>query len=287
MILVQRVQRIIHGVRDIAAADEMYQRVMLAEKVDDDLFPAKLYEASLFRINNLVVQTVSAEADSEIARYMDRVGEGFCAMTLQVEDLREAERHLVEHGVRVERKSESYISAQREDFLDTRYDFTDQDLPGQGVAAGEVPWGEFSDHPAGLSQDASVMIFVPDVAHALGLYERALGSRFLEERYGAIASSRTVRVSLGNSAVSLMEPRTEKEMVRKMTDRQGVGGVHGVFFRVKNLEDAGRYMVSKGVGVVGDGNFWAMPHPRMFFGARFMLMQHTDWDRGRSVPSWR
>ena len=255
----------------------MYENLFAARKVFSGFIEAEGRESTLLMLNNLAVQVVAAEADADIADYVERVGEGFSAMTLRVRDLDGAEGHLVDNGIGAARVSRSYLTAKRGGFFDVRYDFTDEPLPGGEGAAREAAAIEaYSGHPAGLSNDASVTLFVPEADGAFELYSRVLGARVVEHRTGRIASGRNIRVSLGSGGVSLMEPRTDRDIISRMKERQGVSGFHGVFFRVRDLAKPRRYFGSKGVGVVGGEDLWAMPHPRMCFGARFILIKSTE-----------
>lgn len=272
MIEVLALQRIVHGVRDRAQAEEMYENILGARRIFTGFLHGENRDSTVYKLNNLGVQVLAAESDKEISDYIDRVGEGFCAVVLQVEDVGVAERHLADCGMEVKRVSDSFLTVHREGFFNVRYDLTDQPMP---MDAG-VNWtplvGEFGDHPAGISNDASVTLFVPNVDEAYDRYSDSLGVKALEFRTGRIASGRSIRVAMGEDGVSLMEPRTERDVISRMIERQGVSGFHGVFFQVRDLGIPRKYFGSKGVGVAGGENIWAMPHPRMCRGARFMLI---------------
>lgn len=274
MIQVKRLARIKHAVRNRAAAEAFYMDVLGARKFFDGFLESEQRHARLYVISNFCIEAVaSQDPDDDIARFLERLGERLYSVTLTVEDLNEAESHLNRSGVRTERPAQAYVAVDRDDFLGVRFELTSDDLPGDPRL--EEGWSTehwWSEHPVGIRGMWSVTTLVRDLEAAQGLYRRALGAEVLFTNPGQVASRAASWVGLGtNGVVGLMEPRDNESDLTKVVAQQGMQGIHALSIQTRGIPESTKYFVSKGIGVVGQPEYYAMPHPKMCFGARLML----------------
>ena len=272
MIHVERLLRVAHAVHDRAAAQRLYEDVFGAKLFHSGPLEAEGRDGCLLLISNLCIDLASAERDEGVGRFLAERGEGFCSVLFRVADLDEAQRHLGECGVRVARRTPSLLAVAPEDTLGVQFELTDRDLPGDPRLDGRWSGAYWRDeHPAGILGFWAVTTLAPDVAAARELYARVFGAELVSARPGVVASREVNFLALGRGVIGIMEPRASPSDLTKVVARQGTEGIHAVSGQLKSVPDAVRYFRSKGIGLVGSGEYYVMPHPRMCFGARFMM----------------
>ena len=274
MIHVERLLRIQHAVRDTRAAGAFYEEVLGARKFYEGPIDFERRHSALYVVSNFCVEPVSdPDPSSRVGRFLAEYGERFYSLTLQVEDLAAAEEHLRGNGIRIDRHTPEYSGLDSDDFLGVRYELTEHGLPDDPrLQDGWSPDFWWDEHPVGFRGIWSVSTMVPDLDEARGLYEKALGAEELYTRPGEVASRAATWVGMGSNAViGLLEPRGTPSDLTKVVEQQGVRGIHALSIQTKGIPQSTSYFRSKGIGLVGNPQFYAMPHPKMCHGARFML----------------
>lgn len=273
MIQIERVLRITHAVHDQPAAEAFYQDLLGARRFFEGFLESEQRRASLYVIGNLCIEPVSSsDPTSRVGRFLESNGQGLFSVLFAVKDLDQAAEHLASHGVRFIRPSRSCLAADPRDTLGTPMEFTDVPLPHDPrlVAGWSTDYWR-DEHPMGIALVWSIMTLVPETEPALDFSTRVLGVRVLYTASGTVASKTMTFVMAGSSVVGLMEPRKTPSDLTKVVERQGTEGLHSISMRMKSIPDTVKYLRSKGIGVIGRPAAYTMPHPRMCFGARFML----------------
>lgn len=273
MIEIQRILRVTHAVHDQPAAEAFYRDVFGARQFFEGSLETEQRQASLYAVANLCIEPVSAtDPSGRLGRFLATNGQGLFSMLFGVRDLDQAAEHLASHGVRFDRPSRSFLAADPRDTLGTPMEFTDVPLPSDPrVTPGWSTDYWRDEHPMGISLAWSIMALVPESRAALEFCARVLGTKLQYTASGTVASKTITFVRAGRSIIGLMEPRETPSDLTKVVERQGTEGLHSISLRMKSIPDTTKYLRSKGIGIIGRPEVYIMPHPRMCFGARFML----------------
>ncbi len=121
-----------------------------------------------------------------------------------------------------------------------------------------------------------IHIYVKDMDKAKTLFEKMLNTAFSanieDEKYA-------IRSSLEPLGVELVSSMTPDGPIAKDIEKRGEG-VHGISFKVNNLEEATAEMIAKGFKVVGRVNVGGLKevqfHPRDTFGVMIELCEYQE-----------
>ncbi len=121
-----------------------------------------------------------------------------------------------------------------------------------------------------------IHIYVKDMDKAKPLFEKMLNTAFSanieDEKYA-------IRSSLEPLGVELVSSMTPDGPIAKDIEKRGEG-VHGISFKVNNLEEATAEMIAKGFKVVGRVNVGGLKevqfHPRDTFGVMIELCEYQE-----------
>ncbi len=121
-----------------------------------------------------------------------------------------------------------------------------------------------------------IHIYVKDMDKAKALFEKMLNTAFSanieDEKYA-------IRSSLEPLGVELVSSMTPDGPIAKDIEKRGEG-VHGISFKVNNLEEATAEMIAKGFKVVGRVNVGGLKevqfHPRDTFGVMIELCEYQE-----------
>ncbi len=121
-----------------------------------------------------------------------------------------------------------------------------------------------------------IHIYVKDMDKAKTLFEKMLNTAFSanieDEKYA-------IRSSLEPLGVELVSSMTPDGPIAKDIEKRGEG-VHGISFKVDNLEEATAEMIAKGFKVVGRVNVGGLKevqfHPRDTFGVMIELCEYQE-----------
>ncbi len=121
-----------------------------------------------------------------------------------------------------------------------------------------------------------IHIYVKDMDKAKTLFEKMLNTVFSanieDEKYA-------IRSSLEPLGVELVSSMTLDGPIAKDIEKRGEG-VHGISFKVDNLEEATAEMIAKGFKVVGRVNVGGLKevqfHPRDTFGVMIELCEYQE-----------
>ena len=273
MIRVLSVNRVRHAVRDRAACLAFYQRVFGARVFFQGRIEAEGRDATLLQIADFCIEVVSGE-DPGAAAFLAEEGDRLFAICLRVEDLDAAIAHLEPLGVRLVRGPGRVAVTDPETTLGVRYEIVDRDLPDDPRLAPGFSTESWAAEPLTLESFWAVTTVVAKTQPALDFYRRAFNAEHLYTAEGPparAASQFTTMVGMGLGIISILEPPTDRATdLTRYVDRLGMGGIHALSVRLRDPAAGRKRLLGLGIGLIGNQNY-QMPHPRVCFGARFMM----------------
>jgi catechol 2,3-dioxygenase-like lactoylglutathione lyase family enzyme len=125
------------------------------------------------------------------------------------------------------------------------------------------------EHPLGLKRLAYITLVVKDLDKAKKFYVEGLNGTVLLEDDSSLTMTRSTFVAVGDhTIVELALPLESDTLAGRDLARNG-DIMHSVAFQVVDLDQAERYLTSKGVGIVGCDDSTLLADPDTTFGAPF------------------
>jgi catechol 2,3-dioxygenase-like lactoylglutathione lyase family enzyme len=288
---------IIHMTDDLTTLDAWYDDVFSVTRFMDKQYSDILKRhGSLVLIGDLCIEPMQPAFEDEgwenvaIGKFWERFGTRFHSIawyTAAREDVEAIFQSLVANRVRIYggRGDQSPTEAPPGPlFTHPRDTYTQLQFmapaPGRGVE--DPRFGDAFDpgwwtreHPLHVRKSSHVTIAVRDVAKAKHLFVDVLAGRFLHEEVLDLTATRSVFVALGEDLVlELAEPLDASSAIAADIEENGES-LYSIALQVADLDDAARFLKSKGVAFLDQDESTLIADPATTRGGRFKF---TTWE---------
>lgn len=284
--------QVIHVVDDLDAADAFYRRFFDGECFYRGFSPFEKRDASLIAFDDFVVEPMTPASEEgagqfPVGRFHTRFGSHLHSIALNVKGVPELYEHLRSHGVRAvgpggtdaadiaENPTPSIYTHPKDahcllelvDFGPDGHPDSPRTRPGWDAA-------RWRRHPLGLEGVSHVTVVVRDVDEATGFFHDVLGCEVVHDDPSTPAgtASRFFRVG-SETVVELAQPlRNDGRAAEDLAANGEI--VHGLTFRVADLDRAAAHVADQAVGVAERRDDTLVLDPADTFGAIIAL---TTW----------
>jgi len=298
---------IIHMTDDLPTLDAWYDDVFSVTRFMDKQHSDVLKRhGSLVLIGDLCIEPMQPAFEDDgwdrvaIGRFWRSFGARFHSIAWYMaarEDVEEIFRVLVANDVRIyggrgdRSPNEAPPGAL---FTHPRDTYTQLEFISPMASAGGIIDPRFGDgfdvgwwtreHPLQVRKSSHVTITVQDVDKAKHVFVDVLAGRFLHEEARDISASRSAFVALGDDLVlELAEPLDAGSLMAADMEKNGES-LYSITLQVADIDDAERYLKSKGVGFIDGDATTLIADPATTHQGRFAF---TTWDiPGDTRPSW-
>ena len=278
MIRIRDVSRVTHVVADREAALALYRDVFGAKVFYEGPLGPRAGNVTLLTLADACVELVDPFDLAEGPRsYLERYGGFLRSFTFKVADAAEAAAHLRAAGVGVVEESPGHCTADPERTFGTIIEFSDADLPNDPRR--EPGFYERSlegDGAMGAQRLWSITLLADDLDAVDDFFGSVLGGVFIGGRTNGIYATASHFFVYERARISILKPRRDNNVLSSVINRQGGQGLHTLAIVVRDLEEAGRYLRSKGIGLLHDKALRYTVHPRSGLGSRLLLMPRPD-----------
>ena len=288
---------IIHMTEDLAQLDAWYDDVFSVSRFMDKQYSDMLKRhGSLILIGDLCIEPMQPAFEDDgweevaIGRFWQRFGARLHSIawyTATREDVEEIFRALVNNEVRIyggrgdqsptEPPPGPLFTHPRDTYTQLQFMAP---VPGRGVTdprfddAFDPGWWT-REHPLHIRKSSCVTLAVRDLGKAKHLFVDVLAGRLLHEQERDLVATRSAFVALGQDLViELAEPLDGLAPIAIDMEENGES-LYSVAFLVADLDDAERYLKSRGVGFIGRNETTLIADPATTHGGRFSF---TTWD---------
>ena len=122
----------------------------------------------------------------------------------------------------------------------------------------------------------SITLLADDLDAVDDFFGGVLGGVFIGGRTNGIYATASHFFVYERARISILKPRRDNNVLSSVINRQGGQGLHTLAIVVRDLEEAGRYLRSKGIGLLHDKALRYTVHPRSGLGSRLLLMPKPD-----------
>ena len=280
MIRIRDVSRVTHVVADREAALALYRDVFGAEVFYEGPLGPRPGNVTLLTLADTCIELVDPfDLGEGPQSYLERYGGFLRSFTFKVDDAAEAAAHLREAGVGVVEESPGHCAADPEHTFGTFIEFTDADLPNDprrdpGFYEQSLQGG----NALGTQRLWSITLLADDLDAVSDFFGGVLGGVFIGGRTNGIYATASYFFVYERARISILKPRRDNTVLSSVIDRQGGQGLHTLAIVVRDLEESGRYLRSKGIGLLHDKALRYTVHPRSGLGSRLLLMPRPDPD---------
>ena len=298
---------LIHMTDDLTALDAWYDDVFAVERFMEHQYSDVLKRyGSLVLIGDLCIETMAPSLDVDgwddvaIGRFWIRFGKRWHSIAWYMEgedDVPELFRQLRADGVRMySGRGDRSQDAPPPGALFTHPRTTITQLEFIGPPSPEFPlrdprfhpdfdpspWA--IDHPLHVLKSSHSTLAVDDLPRAIDVYVKILGGTLLHECEMPLQRTRSAFVAVGTDLViELAQPLDDTSAIAGDLARFGPN-FYSVSLRVRDLDDADRYLSSKGFRFTEGDESFRFSDPASSQGVVFGF---TTWDiPGDSRPTW-
>lgn len=272
----------------ITHAMENNQRRAELEKFYLDVFAAQtFYEArpaqGLERDETLIligktqlIPQAPSDENAPVAKAIKAYAPGLKGMAMKVANLRQADAHLVRHGLHLNYTDpmfqDVFFLTRPEETFNFPVEFCQVEMPNDPRLRPDWSADWWRDvHPLGIEKLSSIEVATGDLEAAKRFYREVfefqpIGERTLDEEASAVAA-----FFAGDFVFEVLRPLTRGTPVADLVDKRG-GGIYALSFKVKSPAKAADYLKSKNLRLLGDTNRRFTIDPRDAFGARFTFL---------------
>jgi catechol 2,3-dioxygenase-like lactoylglutathione lyase family enzyme len=274
MIEVERVIHINQVLSDFEGANRFYADVFGAVEFMNNYDEHERRDASLFVVGDTCIELFSPrDQGSLLGANLARYGDSWHSFELKVRDLEDARAAMEERDVRVTTyRPGAFFMVHPKDTHGLLLELCSHDMRGDPRLEPDWSPDPWRHHPLGIEQLQNLGCAVRDLDSAVGFVSCLLGAepihRGTRSGVGNLAT-----FWLGDTAIELVEPDSERSPVAEYIERYGPR-MRSLLWKVSDVDAAGRYLDSKGLRVVrGDVDDWIAIDPRDNYG---VLWQFTD-----------
>ena len=278
MIHIRDVSQVTHVVSDRGSALELYRDVLGGHVFFEGRLEPQERDVTLVMLADACIELVEPfDLAKGPSSYLERYGGFLRSLTFKVDDAPKAMEHLTSKGVDVTEGSPGHFWADPAHTFGTLIEFTDVDLPNDPrLATGFYDRLNKGIGPAGLRRLWSITLLAGDLAAVDRFFGDALGGTFIGGRTNGIYASASHFFVYRRARISILKPRLDNDVLRNVVSRQGGEGLRTLAIVVDDLEEAGRCLRSKGIGLIHDKALRYTVHPRSGLGSRLLLMPPPD-----------
>jgi catechol 2,3-dioxygenase-like lactoylglutathione lyase family enzyme len=288
---------VIHMTDDLDALDAWYDDVFAVNRFMDKQYSDMLKRhGSLVLIGDLCIEPMQPAFEDEgweqvaIGRFWQRFGTRLHSIawyTETREDVEEIFRSLVANQIRIYTGRGDHSPTEAPPgplFTHPRDTYTQLQfmapVPGRGVDDPRFsqtfdPGWWTREHPLHVRKSSHVTLAVRDVGKAKHLFADVLCGRLLHEEETALTATRSAFVSVGEDLViELAEPLDADSAIALDMEANGES-LYSVALQVTDLDDAERFLKSKGVAFIDRDAQTLIADPATTHGGRFKF---TTWE---------
>lgn len=280
MIHIRDVSRVTHAVADREAALALYRDVFGAEVFYEGPLAPRKGDVTLLTLADTCVEIVDPFDLGEGPRsFLERYGGFLRSFTFKVDDAAAAAEHLRAAGIGVVEESPGHCAADPDCTFGTFIEFSDADLPNDprhepGFYERTLEGG----NALGAQRLWSITLLADDLDAVGEFFGGVLGGVFIGGRTNGIYATASHFYVYERARISILKPRRDNNVLSSVIDRQGGQGLHTLAIIVRDLDESGRYLRSKGIGLLPDKALRHTVHPRSGLGTRLLLMPRPDPD---------
>ena len=280
MIHISDVSRVTHVVADREAALALYRDVFGAEVFYEGPLAPRPGPVTLLTLADTCIEVVDPFDLGEGPRsFLERYGGFLRSFTFRVDDAAEAAAHLRAAGVGIVDESPGHCTADPEHTFGTIIEFTDADLPNDPRRDSDFYQRSLRGESAlGAQRLWSITLLADDLDAVGRFFGGVLDGTFIGGRTNGMYATASHFFVYDRARVSILKPRRDNTVLSSVIDRQGGQGLHTLAVIVRDLDESGRYLRSKGIGLLPDKAQRHTVHPRSGHGARLLLMPRPDPD---------
>lgn len=258
-----KVFHLIHMTGDLPALERWYDDVFAVGRgfLDHNYQAEEMRDASLVLLGDCVIEPLAPAFRVEgwdempIGRFFKRFSNHWHSIAWYCDDVVEVWQRCVDLGIRVYGTGGVPIETPPSGAIMTHPRDTHAQLEFMEPSSNlkdprfepsfDSQWWA-TNHPLGLERLAYTTIVVPDLDDATNLYVGGFGGALLETNESDLTGTRNAYVRLGECVVELAQPTADDTFAAR--DLENNGGIHhAAAFKVRDLDAAERYLVSKGV----------------------------------------